>query len=170
MFSQKIIKKCSSVAIFRSMFIALLIGIASSGYGCSDTEYLTQIGKEYEKLLEKLDTTSSSLSKMHTLSNFARNVSNISSHCENNSKFYDSKRKMRTIKTYADSLEKNTDNRIKITNRTLERTMNGMKKDSSTEELFFGLLLNVADSDTIDTIDKNIAHDIDRITNELKNW
>lgn len=110
MFSQ-IIKKCSSVAVFRSMFIALLIGTISSSYACSDSEYKNMIRKPLDQIFESTDDNGSftvyGVVKYNVVVR-AKEISNISNRCAQNAQSYESKQKILRMEMYADSFIRNT--------------------------------------------------------------
>ena len=134
MFSQKIIKKCSSVAIFRSMFIALLIGIASNSYACSDSEYKNMIRKPLDQIFESTDDNGSfilyGIIKYNVVVK-AKEISSISYRCAQNAQSYESKQKMLKMASLADSFVQNTRGFVEHSKGMVNSFGNVLKSDNA---------------------------------------
>lgn len=166
MHSFKNTQKRSFITFFSCAFVALLMITANHSYACSDQEYLGMIYTETEKVSGDNKVMGY---EMHRMSNFAQNIYNISNHCANNTKSYESKQKMLKIKMYADSLKRNSDNYVK----TINQGMNGMNtigNGNGGSDVFVGLFSVIGARSTADALMDSMESDMKNISNTLKEF
>ena len=157
-------KTTTSIKNFRFLFIALLMMATGSSYACSDTEYLDMVNSEIGQIGSVPRT------EAYRISNFARKLSNISSHCAMNAQSDKSRQKMLKIKIYADSLERNADDLSRAVNKSMGNLGKMYQKENDGLETMALLFSTVNARSAGEAAEAAMLEDEKHISDILENW